>query len=182
MTARAAIVRNLAFWHWYPEILVEGLTAEQLRWQPEGQDTSINFAIWHSYRAADEICHGLVMQRPSVYATENWEQRLPVGVKGATPFGNGLARDQIAQLDFDPAKLTAYAAAVGRSLTDWVSNVSDEEASKEVALPFFATVYPGYERMSKVEAVAFFAIAHTAEHLGEVQLIKGLQGMRGAPL
>lgn len=182
MTGRAAILRNLGFWHWYPEVLLDGLTGEQRRWQPEGQDTSVNFAIWHSYRAADEICHGMVMQRPSVYTTENWAERLPVMEMGATPFGNGFSREQIGRLDFDPAQLTAYASAVGRSLADWVSEASDEEASAEVAFPFFAKVYPGYDHMSKLEAVTFFAIAHTAEHLGEVQLIRGLQGLRGAPL
>jgi len=30
--------------------------------------------------------------------------------------------------------------------------------------------------------VTFFAIGHTSEHLGEVQMLKGLQGMQGAPL
>jgi len=182
MSATAAIVRNLAFWHWYPELLVEGLTAEQLRWQPEGHDTSINFAIWHSYRAADELCHGLVLQRPSVYSAGNWAERLPVAETGVTRFGNGLTRDQIGRLDFDAEQLVSYARAVGESISEWVTGASDKEAAEEVALPFFAGVYPGYERMSSLEAIAFFAIGHTAEHLGEVQMIKGLLGMRGAPL
>ena len=36
--------------------------------------------------------------------------------------------------------------------------------------------------MSKAETIAFFAIGHTSEHLGEVQFVKGLMGMKGAPL
>jgi hypothetical protein len=38
------------------------------------------------------------------------------------------------------------------------------------------------DRVSKAEVLAFFCIGHTAEHLGEVQYIKGLLGMTGAPL
>ena len=178
----AALVRNLSFWHWYPELLMKGLTPEQLRWQPEGHDTSVNFATWHTYRAADDLCHGLVLGRPSVYATGNWDARLPVADKGATAFGNGLSREQIGRLDFDQVELIAYAKAVGESLTSWLETASDAELGKEVKLPFFAAVYPGYDRMTAIEAVAFFAIGHTAEHLGEVQMVKGLMGLKGAPL
>lgn len=182
MSASTAIARNLAFWHWYPEMLVQGLTPEQLRWQPEGHDTSINFAIWHSYRAADELCHGLAMQRPSVYAAGGWAQRLPVADTGGSPFGNAMTREQIAALDFDTAELIAYAKAVGESLAGWVASTPDEELGTEVELPFFGTVYPGYDRLTKAEVITFFAIGHTAEHLGEVQFVKGLMGLKGAPL
>lgn len=182
MSASDAIVRNLAFWHWYPELLLRDLTREQLRWQPEGHDTSINFAIWHSYRAADELCHGLAMERPSVYAAGGWAQRLPVADTGRSPFGNAMTREQIAALDFDTAELIAYAKAVGESLTGWVAAASPAELDAPVELPFFAAVYPGYDRMSRLEAVIFFAVAHTAEHLGEVQMLRGLMGLKGAPL
>jgi len=36
--------------------------------------------------------------------------------------------------------------------------------------------------LSRVEAIAFFAIGHTSEHLGEVQFVRGLLGHKGAPL
>jgi hypothetical protein len=182
MSATAAVVRNLEFWHWYPELLLDGLSPGQLRWQPEGHDTSISFALWHSYRAADEICHRLALNGPSVYATGDWAARLPVTETGVTPFGNGLSRAQIGALHFEPEALTAYAKAVGQRLCHWVASATEAELDQEVALPFFASVYPGYDRMSKLEAVTFFAVGHTAEHLGEVQFIKGLMGLKGAPL
>jgi hypothetical protein len=182
MSAIVALARNLSFWHWYPELLVQGLSPEQLRWQPEGHDTSINFAIWHTYRAADELCHSLALQRPSVHAAGNWSTRLPVAETGGSPFGNGLSREQIGALDFDIKELLAYAKAVGESLGTWIASATEAEAAEEVALPFFAKTYPGYDRLSKAEVITFFAIGHTAEHLGEVQFVKGLMGLKGAPL
>jgi len=175
-------MRNLAFWHWYPELLVKDLTPEQLRWQPDGHDTSILFATWHTYRAADDLVHGLVFQRPTVFASGDWLARLPVAETGASRFGNGMTREQIGKLDLDMGELCAYAKAVGESISSALEAMSEEEASSEIALPFFASVYPGYDRMSKVEAIAFFAIGHTAEHLGEVQMVKGMLGLKGAPL
>ncbi|MBA4181118.1 MAG: hypothetical protein C0506_11065 [Anaerolinea sp.] len=182
MTATVALAKNLAFWHWYPELLLKGLTPAQLRWQPAGHDTSILFATWHTYRAADELVNGRVLQRPGVFLKDNWAARLPVTETGATPFGNGLTREQIGRLDLDAAELCAYAKAVGASITSALVAMPDGETAAEIDLPFFATVYPGYDRMSKLEAIVFFAIGHTAEHLGEVQMIKGLLGLRGAPL
>lgn len=182
MASSIALKKNLEFWHWYPELLVRGLTPEQLAWQPEAHDTSIIFAIWHTYRAEDEILHGVVMQRPSVFAAQGWAERLPVAQTGATPFGNGLTREQIGRLRLDIDALLAYAKAVGESEIAYLDGITDDEAAAEVQLPFFAGVYPNMDVLSKAETIAFFAIGHTSEHLGEVQFVKGLMGMKGAPL
>lgn len=85
-------------------------------------------------------------------------------------------------MDFDTGELCGYAKAVGASIASALGKMSDEDVAAEIELPFFAAVYPGYERMSKLEAIMFFAIGHTAEHLGEVQMLKGLLGLKGAPL
>ena len=182
MATNTALAKNLEFWHWYPELLVEGLTTDQLVWQPDGHDTSILFAIWHAYRAEDDLLHGLVMRRPSVFASQGWAERLPVAQTGATPFGNGLSREQIGALRLDIDALLAYAKAVGASEIAYLESITDDEASVEVKLPFFTGVYPKVDVMSKAETIAFFAIGHTSEHLGEVQFVKGLMGMKGAPL
>lgn len=182
MATNAALTKNIEFWHWYPELLVKDLTPAQLTWQPEQHDTSIIFALWHTYRAADEFIHGLVMQRPSVFATSGWASRLPVEETGLTPFGNGLTREQIARLNFDISDVLAYARAVGADINAYLASVSDDEAAAEVQLPFFTGVYPNVDVMSRAETITFFAIGHTSEHLGEVQMIKGLLGLKGAPL
>lgn len=178
----SALEKNIGFWHWYPELLVRDLTPEQLRWQPEGHDSSILFALWHAYRACDDIVHGMVFQSPSVYASQGWAERLPVSEKGLTPFGNGFSREQIARLDLDAGELCAYARAVGEGIVASAASLTDDELNADVFLPFFTQVYPGYDRFTKLESIAFFAVGHTSEHLGEVQFIRGLLGLRGAPL
>jgi hypothetical protein len=177
-----ALRKNVEFWSWYPELLVRDLAPEQLRWQPEGHDSTIAFTLWHAYRAGDELLHGMVMQRPSVFAEQQWASRLPVDKTGVTPFGNGLSREQIAAIDLSAEELCAYAKAVGSSIVSYMEQLSDDEGSAEIAFPFFAQVYPGYDRMSRLDAIAFFAIGHVSEHLGEVQFLRGLMGLKGAPL
>ncbi len=182
MAANAALSKNITFWHWYPKLIVDGLTPDQLSWQPEGHDTSMMFALWHGYRSTDEIVHGLVMARPSVFTSNGWAARLPVAETGRTAFGNGLTREQIGNIRLDVSELLAYAKAVGASINDYLSSATDAQLAEEVALPFFASVYEGVDRLSRAEAVAFFAIGHVSEHLGEAQMVKGFLGMKGAPL
>lgn len=182
MTANAALAKNIEFWHWYPELLVEGLAPDQLHWQPPGHDTSIMFAIWHAYRAADELVHGMVMGKPSVFSAGGWAARLPVPATGVTPFGNQATREQIGAIRLDIGEVLAYARAVGASIGGYLASLSDEDAAVEVKLPFFTGVYPNVDVMSRVETIVFFAIGHTSEHLGEVQYVKGLLGGKGAPL
>lgn len=182
MATHTALAKNIRFWHGFPRLLVEGLSPQQLRWQPDSHDTSIIFALWHAYRAGDELVSGIVMGQPSVFASQRWAARLPVDKTGATPFGNGLTRDGIAAIDLDVNEVVAYARAVGDSQLAYLDQLSDEEAAAEVRLPFFTGVYEGVDVMSKVECIAFFSIGHVSEHLGEVQMLKGMLGLKGAPL
>jgi len=177
-----ALTKNVEFWHWYPEVLVRDLTPEQLRWQPEQHDSTIVFALWHAYRACDELIHGLVMRRPSVFASDEWAARLPVEKTGVTPFGNGLSREEIAAIELPVDELCAYAKAVGAHIISYMESMSDDEAAEEVLLPFFSQAYPGFDRMSRADTIGTFAIGHVCEHLGEVQFIRGMMGLKGAPL
>jgi DinB family protein len=182
MSVGDALRKNLEFWHWYPTLLCEGLTDEQLHWQPENHANHMMFAMWHAYRSEDDIIHSLLMGKPSAFMREGWAERLPVAEPGKPPFGTGLNREQIAAVRLDFATLMDYAQDVRASIQGYADDLSEEEAAEEIPLPFFAPVYPMLDRMSRAEVLGFFCIGHTAEHLGEVQYIKGLLGLSGAPL
>jgi len=176
------IRKNLYFWHWYPRMLCEGLTDEQLHWQPEGHPNHITFAIWHAYRSEDEIIHGVLMQKPSVFVRDGWAQKLPVAEPGNPPFGTGLDREQIAAVHLPLPVLLDYADAVGEAIQAYADGLSAEQGAEMIPLPFFEKVYPMLDSASRAEVLTFFCVGHTAEHLGEVQYIKGLMGLTGAPL
>jgi hypothetical protein len=182
MNTGDALRKNLKFWHWYPRLLCEGLTDEQLHWQPKDHANHIMFTMWHAYRSEDEILHGLLIGQPSVFTSDGWAERLPVVEPGSPPFGTGLNREQIGQVRLRLDDLLEYAEAVQHAIQAYADKLSDEEAALELPLPFFEDVYPMLGTATKAEVLLFFSIGHTAEHLGEVQYIKGLMGMNGAPL
>jgi hypothetical protein len=182
MNVGDSLRKNLEFWHWYPGLLCRDLTEEQLHWQPDSHPNHMMFAMWHAYRSEDDIIHRLLMQEPGVFATQGWSQRLPVAERGKPPFGTGLNREQIAAVRLRLDDLLDYAEAVGSSIQQYADGLSAEEGAQEIPLPFFQPVYPMLDTMSRAEVLSFFCIGHTAEHLGEVQYIKGLLGLTGAPL
>lgn len=175
--------KNLHFWHWYPQLICEGLTEDELHWQPETNPNHIMFALWHAYRSEDEIIHGLLAHRPSVFVRDGWAPRLPVEEPGNPPFGTGLNREQIARVRLDLGEVFAYAEAVGAAMQEYADSLSEADGAETISLPPpFTTVYPMLDEVSRAEVLTFFCIGHTAEHLGEVQYIKGLLGKIGAPL
>ncbi len=182
MSVGDTLRKNLQFWHWYPRLLCESLAEDQLHWQPEAHPNHMMFAMWHAYRSEDEIIHGLLMQKPSVFAEDGWAERLPVAEPGKPPFGTGLNREQIAAVRLRPDDLFDYAEAVGEAIQTYADSLSEEDGSQQIPLPFFQPVYPMLDSMSRAEVLSFFCIGHTAEHLGEVQYIKGLLGLTGAPM
>jgi hypothetical protein len=181
MSVGDSLRKNLTFWHWYPRLICEGLTEEQLHWQPDTNPNHITFAIWHAYRSEDELIHMLLMQKPSVFVRDGWAERLPVAEPGDPPFGTGLSREQIARVRLPMDTLFEYADAVGREIQAYADTLSVKDGEREIPLPFFAEVY-GIDSASLTEVLTFFCVGHTAEHLGEVQYIKGLLGLTGAPL
>ena len=182
MSTGDALRKNLDFWHWYPKLICEGLTEEQLHWQPEGHPNHITYVLWHAYRSEDDIIHGLLMGKPGVFHREGWASRLPVAFTGDTAFGNGMNREQIGAVRLPLSALLEYAEAVRASVQAYADGLTDEQAAEPIQLPFFKDVYPGYDVLTRAEVLTFFCIGHTAEHLGEVQYIKGLMGEKGAPL
>jgi DinB superfamily len=182
MSVGDSLRKNLQFWHWYPRLLCEGLSEDQLHWQPENHPNHMMFAMWHAYRSEDDIIHGILMRRPSIFARDGWAKRLPVAEPGNPPFGTGLNREQIAAVRLHLDDLLEYAEAVAASLQEYVDGLNDDEGAEQIPLPFFAPIYPMLDSMSRAEVLAFFCIGHTAEHLGEVQYIKGLLGLTGAPM
>ncbi|HWQ27511.1 MAG TPA: DinB family protein, partial [Dehalococcoidia bacterium] len=108
-------------------------------------------------------------------------QRLPVAKTGVTPFGTGLDREGVAAIRLDPGALLDYTAAVKDAVIAYVESLTDEQASEPIPLPFFKEPY-GFDSLSRIEALAFFCVGHTAEHLGEVQMLRGLMGLKGALL
>lgn len=152
---------------------VAGLSDAQVVARPGGTLPSIAFHLWHSARWADydcEVCAGV----PQVWLSGGYAARwrLP-GIEdsdGGT--GTGLGDDQAAALELPGTRdLMAYATAAFASLEATVAQLEDGRLALRPN--------PRESGADSVEALLFMHLTHVNRHLGMVEAIKGLQGMRG---
>jgi DinB superfamily len=152
---------------------VAGLSDEQVNLRPGGTLPSIAFHVWHSARWADYDCeaYGDVNQ---VWLSEGFAERWKLhGIDasdGGT--GTGLGDEQTAALQLPGRdELLAYASAAFRLLQETVAGLDDVQLASKV------DARDGTHR--SVQALLFMHLTHVNRHLGMVEAIKGLQGMRG---
>jgi len=152
---------------------VEELADAQLAWQPGGTTPSIAFNLWHSARWADTGVAAIGGQ------AQLWELggyagrwRLDQGPLGEAQTGTGLTDDQAAGLML-PSKevLVEYATAVFASQHELLARLTPEQLVADV------TAADGNQYV--VQGLITTLLMHTGRHLGMIEALKGLQGLRG---
>jgi hypothetical protein len=139
---------------------VSGLDEAQLHRRPGGTLPSIAFHLWHTARWADYDAHEGVPER-QLWSTAGYAERwrLERLERSDAETGTGLVDDDAAALNL-PAKseLLAYASAALGSFEAWLVASAGDGAAVRAAL---------------------VQHSHVNRHLGMVEAIKGLQGLRG---
>jgi hypothetical protein len=136
---------------------VAGLTDEQVLRRPGGTLPSIAFHLWHTARWLDYDCEVYGGARQAWLGqgfADRWQLKGLEQSDGGT--GTGLGDEEAAGLELPGRnELIAYANA---------------------AVRVFAQTL---ETMPEARKVLLMHVTHVNRHLGMVEAIKGLQGMRG---
>ena len=116
----------------------------------------------------DSFVQRIIQGRSLVWDTGHWSER--TGLK-ALP-GRGTSWEESNSTKLSLADLLAYQEEV-RSATDaYVAGLTSEELQRLVTVG-------GTDRIV-AEALAL-VVTHTAHHMGEISVLKGIQGARGLP-
>jgi hypothetical protein len=181
----------------YLEQAVSGLTQEQVDWLPPGKANSIGILYWHTITYADQIVHDWCMPPFSDLSLEEileaksakretgggqtplrhrdgWQEKVVRGLPPENPedpyWDLRPAREGI-QVDL-PA-LHDYAHATAQTLLDWVASLTPEDLERVIP-----SILGDYNMGQYLE---FFIIWHINTHCGEIQALKGCQGLTGYP-
>ena len=113
----------------YEDLLLGGITEDQFRLIPEGEEHSLIWIHWHLSRIEDVTMNLLVAERDQVFSTGDWQARIHSPI---THTGNGtgleVARDLSAAVNV--AALREYRNAVGRATREIVRNLPPAEFSR----------------------------------------------------
>ena len=149
--------------------LVDGLTDEQLAWRPSPTAHSIGWTLWHIARADDNAQRDITAAAATIWKEGGYRERW------------GFSTDQMTRMEDAAAaampmprkdELLSYVRAAFAAMDASVSAVTDEQFNDEVESRF-------YGRRAAVGEICVGVLGHDGRHLGEMEYIKGLLGLRG---
>ena len=149
--------------------VVDELDDAQLVWRPSPTAHNIGFTLWHTARSDDNV---LVDLRGGelVWLSGGYPARFGHPEKGV---GTGWDDERAAALPL-PAKadLLAYVRAVFGALDEAIDGLDETRLETTLRSRFMGGD-------STISEVVLICMSHENRHLGEIEYIKGLQGMRG---
>jgi hypothetical protein len=149
---------------------VSDLTDEQLHWRANERGHTGAFVLWHYYRTEDNIINFVLQHKSTVWLDGGWDQKFGLH---RTAQGTGMTLEEAQALRLTPkGDFMAYMDAVARATDDYLAGLDD------AALEATTTVKPLGEMAIK-NAIGNMCLTHGFNHLGEIQHLRGLQGLRG---
>jgi len=145
---------------------LEGLTPEQVRWQPGLNTNHIAWLVWHMARVEDGWISRL-RQGPEVWNAEGWADRFhmdPVSV------GAGQTMEEVrAMPDVPLTDLMAYFDAVRAVTRHYLAHATDAELEREYQHP----------RLGSITGIWIVGhiLVEESQHVGQIALLRGM--MRG---
>ena len=160
-------------YRWVRAVVAE-LTEEQLRWQPNPTTPSIRFHLFHIARWADDLQQVITGADRQLWHAEGVAKHwgLEPSALGLNESG-AMIEDSVAMaLPFpDREVLFAYCDRVIAAADRALAAIGDEDMHR-------TTTDEDGESFPLGEAIVG-QLSHTARHLGMIECLRGLQGLRG---
>lgn len=152
---------------------VEGLTPEQLHFKPAPTVNHIAFTLWHYVRTEDNCVRFVFRRQPTIWMEGGWDKRFGLDSKAQ---GTGWTPQQAEQVRLPSVSaFLEYARLVFKETEDFVAQVSEADLERKVL------VKPLGEHPLHL-FLGTTLLTHGYSHLGEIWLLKGLQGLPGSPI
>ncbi len=158
---------------------LDGLTSDELRWQPRSDANSIGLILFHMARFEDSFVQSVIQHKPTLWESEKWCDKLE---KEKTDTGSHYSAEQVAGFCVPHLPdLQEYHGAVRKKTIEFIQTLTSEMLDKKVDLPPFGPPpAPGQPpRRPPFEPIVGFllmmTVTHLAEHAGEISYIRGLK-------
>lgn len=143
---------------------LDGLTREELTWQPGPESNPIGFLAWHLARDEDGWIQGFCRQQPQIWVRDGWYKKLGLPERGS---GYGYTPEQVRSFPLPDIKLVqAYYDAVRVETLAYLKGMSPGDLWR---CP--REDRPGY---SIANALAHLLVEESL-HMGQVGYIRGLK-------
>lgn len=115
----------------FEDDVLDGMSDEQIRRLPSGEEHSVAWLLWHIARIEDVTMNVLVAGDSQLFNQEAWQERLGVTTQDA---GNATGEGAVYQLSqsVDIEALRAYRQSVGRRTREIVASLRPEQLRQKV--------------------------------------------------
>ncbi len=152
--------------------VTDGLTQTEVCWQPGHGCNSIGLILYHMARSEDMFVQTRLRQTTELFEEEKYWEPLNVRKEEA---GSHYTPEEVDKFPVsDLNEIMKYLAHVRKVTTDYVKDLKPDDFDRKIMMggPF--------GEMS--EATIFsIIVSHTAQHLGEISYLRGLQRGQEAP-
>ena len=149
------------------ERALDGLTPEELTWQPDPEANAVGFNFWHLSRAEDGWVNGFALHSLHVSTRDGWAARWGIPEKDS---GFGYTASQLAAFPTPPlAELWEYHRAVRKQTNEYLKSLTPEDFDRQPP--------PGSEFQKGYTVGRMFAhlFSEIGQHLGHIFYVRGLQ-------
>lgn len=146
------------------------LSEEQFYFRPSDRTNHIAFTAWHWVRTEDNIVQFALQREQTVWLADQLDERwgLPRIAQGT-----GMSHDEAGAMRLPSVgDFLDYARKVWASTDRYVENVTMEELSRVTKISPFGEI-------PVLQALGQTVLSHGNQHLGEIWLIRELQGLKG---
>ncbi|MEJ5221331.1 MAG: DinB family protein [Tepidiforma sp.] len=170
-TAHDILRSSLKSMHDLLDKAVEGMTAEQLNFRPQEGGVSAFFSLWHYVRTEDNIINWVAQQKPTVWLEGNYHEYFGLP---RTSQGTGMTEEEANAIHIsDVAKWHEYQQNVWEATDRYLAGMSPEEFDRRTV-----TIKPLGE-MSLWDGIYGVCLSHGYRHVGEIEYVRGVQGLGG---
>jgi hypothetical protein len=147
------------------------MTAEQLNFRPQEGGVSAFFSLWHYVRTEDNIINWVAQQKPTVWIEGNYYEYFGLP---RTSQGTGMTTEEANAIRIsDVAKWHEYQQKVWEATDRYLASMSPEEFDERKV-----TIKPLGE-MSLWDGIYGVCLSHGYRHVGEIEYVRGVQGLGG---
>ncbi|MFC1949308.1 DinB family protein [Chloroflexota bacterium] len=146
---------------------LDGLTHDELKWQPNPEANSIGFTLWHQIRCEDGFLVSMIQQKPQVWISGKWYQKMGMS-DDPQDSGWGYTAEQVTAFPVPELKvLVDYGEAVRAKTVEFLKAATPEKMEEKVETGIFGEM--------TVTQIFSFLLCELILHTGHIAYIRGLK-------
>ena len=153
---------------------ISDLTLEQIHYRPNAPGNHIAFIAWHYVRTEDNVVQFVFQNRkPTVWIAAGYDQKFGLP---RTAQGTGMPAEEAARLRIPSiGDWMTYQQAVWQATGQWLDGISEADLQRQVKINPFGDI-------TVLTALRIPIVNHGFMHLGQVQHLRTLQGLKASEL